>query len=150
MKRLAALPLITSLATTAAMPKRIGITTAMIFKSFAVAAALTLTGANPMTAQSTDEPLVLINPFVVPTGSEDEAIAMWMQARDFLQTQPGYISTKLHRSLSPDATFALINVAEWESMEAFKAATTAMRQSGSIPRIEGVSGDPQLYTVIAE
>ena len=122
----------------------------MSIKSLAVATAISLTGVTPMTAQSTDEPLILINPFVVPAGSEDDAIAMWMQARDFLQTQPGYISTKLHRSLSPDATFALINVAEWESMEAFQAATTAMRQSGTIPRIEGVNGDPQLYSVIAE
>lgn len=68
----------------------------------------------------------------------------------FLGHQPGYISTRLHRSLSPDATYALINVAEWETMEAFQAATTAMRASASIPRIEGVAGDPQLYSVIAE
>ncbi len=119
-------------------------------KSLALAAAITLTGANTMNAQSANDPVVLINPFVVPKGSEDNAVAMWMQARDFLATQPGYISTKLHRSLSPDATYPLINVAEWESMETFQAATTAMRQSASIPRIEGVNGDPQLYNVIAE
>ena len=58
-------------------------------KNLAFAAAIILTGANPMTAQSVNEPLILINPFVVPAGSEDDAIAMWMQARDFLQTQPG-------------------------------------------------------------
>lgn len=103
-----------------------------------------------MAAQSTDDPVILINPFVVPAGSEDDAIAMWMQARNFLATQPGYISTKLHRSLSPDATYVLINVAEWTSLESFQAAATAMRQSASIPRIEGVNGDPQLYNVIAE
>jgi heme-degrading monooxygenase HmoA len=120
------------------------------FKSLALAAALTLTGISPMNAQSANEPVILINPFVVSAGSEDDAIAMWMQARDFLATQPGYISTKLHRSLSSDATYTLINVAEWESMETFRAATTAMRQSASIPRIEGVNGDPQLYSVIAE
>ena len=119
-------------------------------KNLALAAAIILTGVNPVTAQSANEPVILINPFVVPAGSEDEAIAMWMQARDFLQTQPGYISTKLHQSLSVGATFALINVAEWESMETFRAATTAMRQSVSIPRIEGVNGDPQLYSVVAE
>ena len=120
------------------------------FKSLALAATLTLTGALPMTAQSANDPVILINPFVVPAGSEDDAIAMWMLARDFLATQPGYISTRLHRSLSPDATYVLINVAEWETMEAFQAATTAMRASGSIPRIEGVVGDPQLYNVIAQ
>ncbi len=104
-----------------------------------------------MNAQTgANEPVILINPFVVPAGSEEEAIAMWMKARDFLATQPGYISTKLHKSLSPDATFTLINVAQWESSDAFRAATTAMRESSGIPRIEGVKGDPQLYSVIAE
>ena len=90
--------------------------------------------------QQRGEPVILTNPFVVPAGSEEDAIAMWAQARDFLATQPGYISTKLHRSLSPDA---LIDVAEWESMETFQETTTAMRQSASIPRIGGVQGYPQ-------
>lgn len=103
-----------------------------------------------MNARSANLPLVLINPFVVPAGSEDEAVAMWMKARDFLQLQPGYISTKLHKSISTDATYTLINVAQWESIEAFREATKAMRKSGAIPRIEGVKGDPELYRIIAE
>lgn len=119
-------------------------------KILALAAAMVLTGVNVMNAKPVNEPVVLINPFVVPSGSEDDAIAMWKKARDFLQEQPGYISTKLHRSLSPDASYSLINVAQWESVEAFRAATTAMRESGTIPRIKGVSGDPQLYHIIAE
>lgn len=106
--------------------------------------------ADAVSTQAVNEPLILINPFVVPSGSEEDAIAMWKKARDFLQEQPGYISTKLHRSLSPDATYTLINIAHWESVEAFRAATAAMRESGAIPRIKGVKGDPQLYHIIAE
>lgn len=79
------------------------------------------------------EPVILINPFTVAPGKEEEAVAMWEKARDFLARQPGYISTRLHRALSPDAQFMLINVAQWESTEAFRAATMAMRQQSDIP-----------------
>lgn len=93
-------------------------------------------------------PVVLINPFTVPEGRVEEAIVLWEAGRDFLAKQPGYLSTKLHQSLSPDAPYQLINVAEWESIETFKAATTKMRALPDLPIVEGVSSAPQLYEVI--
>ncbi len=92
--------------------------------------------------------VTLINPFEVPAGKLDEAIRLWEQARDFLRQQPGYISTELHQSLSPDAPYPLINIAKWESVETFKAATGKMRTEANLPRIEGLRPAPQLYTVI--
>lgn len=92
--------------------------------------------------------IVLINPFVVPEDKLDETILMWEQARDYLQTQPGYISTELHQSLGPDATFRLINVAKWDSAKAFKAASKKMGAEAGIPKIDGVIADPSLFTVI--
>ena len=98
---------------------------------------------------SEDAAIVLINPFVVPADKLDETITMWEQARDYLQTQPGYISTALHQSLAPDATFRLINVAKWESAEAFQTAKAEkMAAEADLPRIEGVIADPSLFTVI--
>jgi len=100
-------------------------------------------------AQAADDtPVILINPFVVPPGNLDETIRMWEQARDFLKQEPGYISTELHQSLAPDAPFQLINVAKWESAEAYTAATQKMRTEANLPRIEGVRPAPQLYNVI--
>ncbi len=97
---------------------------------------------------SKESVIVLINPFIVPPEKLDETITMWEEARDYLQTQPGYISTALHQSLTPDATFRLINVAEWESAEAFKAATAKMNAEANLPKIEGVVPSPDLYSVI--
>ena len=97
---------------------------------------------------SDDDAIVLINPFVVPADKLGETIIMWEQARDYLQTQPGYISTALHQSLAPDATFQLINVAKWESAEAFQTASKKMATEANLPRIEGVVADPALFTVI--
>ncbi len=96
-----------------------------------------------------DTEVTLINVFEVPEGALDEAIEAWARGRDFLQTQPGYVSTALHQSIAPDAKFALINVAIWESPDAFKAASAAMHEAGLAPKIEGLSFTPGLYTVIA-
>lgn len=96
----------------------------------------------------TQEPVVLINTFTVLPDSIDEAIAAWEVARDFLSTQPGYISTELHRALATDATYALINVAKWESPQAFMDATRAMGREAVMPVVDGVHAAPRLYRVI--
>ncbi len=97
----------------------------------------------------TDETAItLINPFEVPADKLDATILMWEQARDFLQQQPGYISTALHQSLASDAQFRLINIAKWDSAEAFKAATQKMRTEANLTRVEGAKGGPALYKVI--
>lgn len=67
--------------------------------------------------------VVLINPFEVPEGKEDEALQMWKRAADFMRQQPGFISTKLHKAITPNARFHLVNVAEWETVEHFQSVS---------------------------
>ena len=67
-------------------------------------------------------PVVLINPFEVPEGKDEAFLAEWEAAKAFMERQPGYIATRLHRSLVPNARFRFINVAEWASVEDFQAA----------------------------
>lgn len=106
-------------------------------------AATALTMASPAAADVT-----LINVFEVPAGQEQRAIAAWEEARDFLKTQPGYVTTTLHQAITPDARFALINVATWTSAEAFAEATRRMREAGVFPAIEGLKINPALYRVV--
>lgn len=97
------------------------------------------------------ENVVLINPFMVPAGKLEESVVFWEKARDFLQNQPGYVSTKLHQSLQTDATYHLVNIAEWESVETFASATQKMKEylrSEKIKMVEGLKYDPALYRVI--
>jgi len=61
------------------------------------------------------EPVVFINAFTVPAGREQAFFALWREVNDYMRGQPGYISHRLHRSLSPDARFRFINVAVWQS-----------------------------------
>ena len=110
--------------------------------------AFTLIGAPVLSQENGKEPVILINAFIVPDGKEAEAIAFWEKAADFMRTQPGYVSTALHESILPNAQFHLINIAKWESVDAFKNASEALRTSGTIKPVEGVRPTPSLYTVI--
>ena len=69
--------------------------------------------------------VVLINAFEVPVGKDEAFLEGWEKARAYLGTQEGYRSTRLHRSLSPGADFRFVNIALWESAEAFQAATSS-------------------------
>ena len=70
------------------------------------------------------EPVILINAFEVPEGEDEAFLRGWECQREFLSAQQGYLSTRLHRSLSPDAGFRFVNVAVWESQQAFRDATS--------------------------
>ena len=65
----------------------------------------------------------MINAFEVPEDDDEAFLQAWERACAFLSTHPGYLSTRLHRSLSPTATFRFVNVALWQSPQAFQAAT---------------------------
>ncbi len=96
------------------------------------------------------ENVVLINVFEVQPGTEEEAVRYWEAARDFLSRQPGYVSTRLHRALRPDARFQLVNVAEWASAEAFQAATARMQRELAAAPPPGLRFTPGLYRVVRE
>ena len=69
------------------------------------------------------EPAILINAFEVPAADADAFVAAWQKTRDYLRSQPGYIDTVLHQSITPDAEFQFVNVAHWQTAEDFIAAT---------------------------
>ena len=93
--------------------------------------------------------VILINPFDVPTGKARECLEFWGKAADYMRRQPGFISTRLHRAISPEARFRLINVAEWESAEAFSAAIGSEEfKALTEPYMKVFPHYPGLYEVI--
>ena len=91
--------------------------------------------------------VILINPFEVPTGTNDEEFLQgWERAAEYMRQQPGFLNSRLHRALAPDARFRFINLAEWESPAAFQAAVTSEQfrevAKGASP------GSPALYEVV--
>jgi heme-degrading monooxygenase HmoA len=91
--------------------------------------------------------VVLINPFEVPAGRDDEFVEQWGRSREFLGKQDGFVDTALHRSLAPDAEFRFVNVANWQSPQAFQAAMTRPDFPG---RQMPFTGHPALYEVVTE
>jgi heme oxygenase (mycobilin-producing) len=55
-------------------------------------------------------------------GGDDAFLAAWEASRAFLATQPGYLGTRLHRSLSPEADFRFVNIGRYTSPQAFQTA----------------------------
>lgn len=96
------------------------------------------------------EHVTLINSFEVPAGKLQASIAFWESCRDFLKNQPGYVSTKLHQSITSDAKFQLVNVAIWTSPQAFVNATQKMRHELKAPPVEGLKPNASLYHAIRE
>ena len=66
--------------------------------------------------------VIVINPFEVPKGKEEQSLTMWDKFAGYFRRQPGYVSAKLHRAINPDARFHLVTVAEWVSADHFLAA----------------------------
>lgn len=93
--------------------------------------------------------VTLINPFEVPQGKEDEAMAFWERVADYMRAQPGFVSTRLHRAIVPWARFHLINIAEWQSEEDFqKAISTEAFKALTEPYMAVFPHFPGLYEVV--
>ena len=93
--------------------------------------------------------ITLLNPFEVPKGKEEEALELWERAAEVMRKSPGFISTRLHRAISPDARFHLINLAEWETPEHFMAAIeSAEFKEATAGSMESFPHFPGLYEVV--
>jgi heme oxygenase (mycobilin-producing) len=94
------------------------------------------------------EPVILINAFEVPAADAEGFVAAWEKTRDYLETQPGYIDTALHRALTPDAEFQFVNVARWQTLEEFRAATQSPGFRQAAAGLAGYRPHPALYHVV--
>jgi heme oxygenase (mycobilin-producing) len=90
-------------------------------------------------------PVVLINSFEVPAADADPFITAWERVRDYFRTQPGYIDTALHQSVTPDAEFQFVNVARWRTVEDFTAAARSPGFGVAAAGLAGYRSHPALY-----
>ena len=97
---------------------------------------------------ATDAPVVLVNVFHVAPGDVDDFIGAWSGDAGFMQQQPGFVSTQLHRGIAGSTTF--INVAEWGSVEAFRSAVGSPEFQGNMAKYpESAVASPHLFTKVA-
>ncbi len=91
--------------------------------------------------------VILINPFEVPADAGDDFLTRWSEAAEYMRRQDGFIATRLHRALAPEARFGFVNVAEWESPRHFQAAVTNP-EFAELTK-DALPGSPSLYAVVA-
>ena len=91
----------------------------------------------------TEDPggVVLINAFEVPPDADDAFISAWEATRQFLRAQPGYLATRLYRSLSPDTRFRFVNIGRYESPRRSRRPS-ASPGSGRWPRPSSIAPIP--------
>ena len=49
--------------------------------------------------QAEEGPIVLVNLFTVDSADEEALLKAWAYDADFMKSQPGYISTQLHKGI---------------------------------------------------
>jgi len=65
-------------------------------------------------------PVVLVNLFILDKADEQVFLKAWGEDAQFMQRQPGYISTQVHRAIGDGCAY--LNYAIWETNAAFRAA----------------------------
>lgn len=88
--------------------------------------------------------VILINPFEVPAEADAAFVAGWQRARGLLAERPGYLGTRLHRSVGP-ADYRFVNVARWSSPLMFSRAIGSGDFEGVGPPFPS---HPALYQVV--
>jgi heme oxygenase (mycobilin-producing) len=97
--------------------------------------------------------ITFVNVFEIDPGQLDAFLVEWRERAEFMSKQPGFRSFRLHRALSPDSRFQLINVAEWDSADALHAATAQPAFQDSIRRSTAefrVTANPGIYRMVLE
>lgn len=101
---------------------------------------------------SGEEPgITFVNAFELPAERIDEFLPHWLDRAKLMSKAPGFRDNRLHRAVDPDSRFQLVNIAHWDSPEAWRTA-------GSDPRFQqrlSASPDfaianPALFRVVAE
>jgi heme-degrading monooxygenase HmoA len=109
-----------------------------------------LDDAVPFTTQLGNEHgrIVFMNVFRVAPEDEQAFMEAWMADGEFMKNQPGYISTQLHRGVAGSHTF--VNVAEWESTSAFRAAAGSPEFRASLSQYpDSAIASPHIFTKVA-
>jgi heme-degrading monooxygenase HmoA len=97
-----------------------------------------------------EHPVTLINSFVVPPERDETFVQLWTEASLYFRAQPGFVSLRFHRAVSPDADYRYVNVASWTTLDHFQAAhgTEEFRRIVTRDEWQEFPANPALYEVV--
>src|SRR2546421_7810121 len=101
-------------------------------------------------ATGATQPVTLMNSFVVPEGRDEVFVKLWIETSQYFRAQPGFLSLRLHRAVTPGAAYRYVNVARWASDAAYRAphGTDEFRRLVSQEAWREFPSSPVLYDVV--
>lgn len=90
-------------------------------------------------------PVVLINKFTVAEQDQARFVQQFKQIQDYIQQQPGYISSQLHQPVGETGVW--MNYARWQSAAALKTALTTPGFKTIVKDLPG-RPEPMLFSEI--
>ena len=91
--------------------------------------------------------VTLLHVFIVPDGKEEEFLETWRRTAAHFQKTDGFIECHFHRNTGVgNGTFKFINIARWESAEAWRTAHEDYPPAEY--HIPGVKGHPAIFESI--
>ena len=95
-------------------------------------------------------PVTLINGFTVAEGRDGVFRQLWNETSAYLRSQPGFVSLRLHRAVSPDPPFRWVNVAVWVSEADYRRShqTDGFLRLVVQPAWREFPSTPALYEVV--
>ncbi|MEU0744716.1 antibiotic biosynthesis monooxygenase [Streptomyces sp. NPDC006134] len=85
----------------------------------------------------TEDGITLIDTWELPEDRIEESIARWRERVGLIHTAPGFRNARLHRRLHPESRLGLVNVAQWDSVEARDEALAHPRFTASAATAAG-------------
>jgi heme-degrading monooxygenase HmoA len=104
---------------------------------------------------ATSGPVTFINVFEVPVEQIETLIAHWRELAKIMSAARGFREARLHRALSSQTRFQIINVANWESPKAWEAAVAnpefqeGLRALAEDTEVQ-ITANPALYEVVVD
>ena len=114
-------------------------------------ASITPEGRTAVEAETgASKPVTLMNSFVVPEGRDEAFLELWMETSHYFRAQPGFLSLRLHRAVTPGTEYRYINVARWASDAEYRAphGTKEFRRLVTQEAWREFPSNPLLYDVV--
>lgn len=73
------------------------------------------------------EPVTVVNLITMPAAAADAFVQGWQNITAPLRNAPGFRGTRLLRALSAEDPYQVINVAQWDSIEQWRVALSAIQ-----------------------
>ena len=94
--------------------------------------------------------VTLMNSFLVPEGRDEAFLQLWTQTSEYFRSQPGFLSLRLHRAVTPGTQYRYVNVARWASDSHYRAPhnTDEFRRLVTQDAWREFPSTPVLYEVV--